>query len=1008
MKEELWDIWESGQFVGNTKPVTRAIIQKATVQEHGTYRSLIFGQTQPWYEIPNIKTVQIDQRHQSEAASMTLTFLNQVPIDPLANLDLDAAGTTAGPSVREMKDLAQPGYYTFRRGITPESIPRFGHGVDPIWVDMFIPNRLIRTFQGYGSNEEVQAWEDENLVMTGTWLIDKVEYSADGDIVLQCRDLAKLLIEQRLYPPIVPLMHYPLEFCADYIESTTETFTTTTGTTTAAITGANVASKIASGWDSSVAPWYGHNGAVYGHRASHAFDGNNASYWLSVGNSGPNQVWSYEWIGANTKGEPVNQVYFKPKWGGYVCYVAVLEGGVWQGSSTVPYGYNSGPAKPNGSNKKYVKKVTIPKSEAWVTIDLPRTYNAQQVWLIFTNLAHSGLGTYPYRAAVYEMQVRHYTPATDTTVTTEEIKEVEYLVQGNITDYTDIVKVLAAWSGFYWPYGAPTDPLLDGWKNSIFGADTLQFPTGNDPVIGRVWGDFAYSGAYPVEPPCIPASFWDNKSVMDGINQLKEILGFICYIDATGGIVWRMPNIWKTGNFITGYGFIGDDSVRNIDETKVLIDYGVTIDDNNLRSEIIVVSADDPTLHTAIQPGFAQGEVVPSAVDPQGDLALLGGQQRIMLVPNYPFISQEEVDKFAYLTSLWIHWSYRKGKFRIPGNPAFEPDDQVRIYERVTEESYVHYIQGVRSIMDLDKGTWYLDVDTHWLGNGPDDTWVVNTYADMPPALFAYLVAIGAINTDGEEGTLPPGFDPDFVIPDFEDEVPRLDEDLEQLFPDPPEILYPYDDSWSDEDIANQGDGWVTSPGPAGGGSVNSRSEAWRYQFWGARGSDLTTITFMHKWQSVYGSLPPSEVPKWTHVNQASTVKTTVPKATAAAYLLLAQLLAAQNYNVFKGDAFAGVDRKIANTNTYSAHAWGLAIDINPKFDGTYNDCCSTAWSSWLARPHSAAFYAAAQQITDRIRTKSSNTRVFGWGGYWKTKKDYMHFEVVATRAQCLEGVYLS
>ncbi len=1013
--EEKWDLWTAGNFATPNQPVTRATISKSVVRKYGPWRSLVWGQSQPHYEIPNIKTVTLDNRHQGDAATMTLTLLNQVEPDPLLNLDEPHAGTIQSggasiPTRRELKDLAHPGFYSFRRGITPSSLEKWGHGADPIWVDMFIPNRVIRTFQGYGSDGAVNAWDDTKLTLTGTWLIDTVSYSTDGIITITCRDSAKLLIEQRLYPPIVPTSQYPIDFCATEVITTTETYEVIDKEGQAEVVGTNVARHMSSslGWDSSSAPWYGYNASVYGHRASHAFDGNGSSYWLSVGNSGPNKVWSFEWIGADTKGEPIRQVRFRPKWGGYVCYVAVKENGKWQGSNRVPYGHTSEPAYPNGSNKLYVKKVNIPRNENWFTIDLGRTYNADQVWLIFTNLANSGLGTYKYRAGVIEMEVMAFTPALEEVVREEE-RDVETIIPGNINDYTDMVKILAAWAGFYWPYGQ-SDPILRFWEEDLVDSEQDGILDNLPANSGRVWGDFAYSGAFPVEPACIPASFWDNKSVMDAINQIKEILGFIVYVDAGGALVWRMPNIWRSGNFITGKGYIGVDSVRDVDEKQVILDYGVQIDDASLRSEIIVV-AKDPTLHTAIQPGFVVGETtesnsdptgqIPSAVAPQGDLALLGGQDRIMLVPNYPFISQEEVDKFAYLISLWIHWSYRKGKFRIPGNAAFEPDDQVRIFERVTSESYIHYLQGVKSVMDLDAGTWFLDVDTHWLGNGPDETWVVNTYNDMPPALYEYLVGIGAIDEAGDPSKLPEG-DYEFVIPEFPDEVERLDEHLETLFPDPPTISYPYDDSWSDTDIANDiGNNYVTDPGPTGGGTVNSKSQQWRYQFWGSRGSDLTTITFMSKWFSIYNNLPAADVPKNTHLGQAATCKTTVPRASAAAYLLMGELLADEGYNVYSCTAFAGTGRLIAGTSIYSSHAWGLAIDINPNI----NERNNVAWSTWLARSKSPDLYAAAKNITQRIRTKSSNTRVFGWGGYWRNNKDYMHFEVIATRSQLLQGV---
>lgn len=997
MDETKWDLWNSGQFVGDNAPVTRAIIQKAVVKKYGPWRSLLFGQDEFNYEIPNIKTVSIDRRHQSDAATMSLTFLNQVVADPDANLDQDYTGGTSGPTRRELKDLARPGYYTFRRGITPESFPRWGHESDAIWQDMLIPNRVIRTFQGWGSDGAPNAWNDSNLILTGTWLIDRVEYSTAGTITVHCRDAAKLLIEQRLYPPIIPVGQYPLEFCAEHTVTTTETYTEETGEFQEAVAGENVVKRRPSGWDSSVAPWYGRNGSVYGHRASHAFDGNTASYWLSVGNSGPNQVWSFEWIGGVTNGEPINQVRLKPKWGGYVAYVAVKVNGVWQGNNTVPYGYNSEPAYPNGSNKRYVKKVNIPKSEDWFTIDLPETYNAEEVWVIFTNLQYSGLGTYPYRAAVYEFEVRHYTPEKNTIVKEEKTRELEEIIPGNIDDYTDIIKVLAGWSGFYWPYGQ-SDPIIRDWEEDLAQSaeDKIQDAVENEQgTSGRIWGDFAYSGAFPVDPPCIPASFWDNKSVMDGINQIKEILGFICYVDATGGLVWRMPNIWRTGNFISGVGFVGNDSIRDIDETKVLMDYGVTVDDTALRSEIIIVSADDPTLTSAIQPGFASGETIPSATDPQGDLALLGGQERTLLVPNYPFVSQDEVDKFAYLISLWIHWSYRKGRFRIPGNPAFEPDDQVRIYERVTEESYIHYIQGIRSEMNMDTGTWYLDVDTHWLGNGPDETWVINSYDEMPPALYAYLRAIGEISEDHDPTDLPDDFF-EYTPPDLPEDIPRITDDFSHLFPELPDIVF-VDDSVPDLDIPP---GYIAPPSATGGGTVNSRGEQWKYSYWGNRGSDIVSITFMYKWQTVYGTS--GSAPSNTHAGQTRTVRSNVARAAVPAYLLLAKFLADEGYNVTSAGAYN--NRYINGTTIWSSHAWGLAIDINPSV----NECCSTPWSTWIARPTSPDLYSAAQNVTQRIRTRLSGARVFGWGGYWNSKKDYMHFEIICTKQQILEGVIVT
>jgi D-alanyl-D-alanine carboxypeptidase len=83
--------------------------------------------------------------------------------------------------------------------------------------------------------------------------------------------------------------------------------------------------------------------------------------------------------------------------------------------------------------------------------------------------------------------------------------------------------------------------------------------------------------------------------------------------------------------------------------------------------------------------------------------------------------------------------------------------------------------------------------------------------------------------------------------------------------------------------------------------------------------------------------------------------------------------------------------RYVAGTNSWSEHAFGRAIDINPvenpyvASDGTVN-------------PRKGASY------TDRSRHKKgmihsgdSTVRAFGrvgwsWGGYWRSSKDYQHF----------------
>jgi hypothetical protein len=997
--EEMWDTWTAGRFVGKTRPVTRAVVAKRLLKKDGDspWRSLMFLQDPESMEIPNIKTVEIDRRLGSDAATMSMMIANVEP--PTAQDNLDETHGGSGPTKRELKDLGKPGVYSFRRGVATadgQTNP-WGHDVNA-WVDMLIPNRVIYTFQGYGTNGAGLPQLDTNLVLTGIWLIDKVDYRSNATIHIQCRDAGKLLIEQRLYPPIIPIDNYPLEFCADHIQKDTVTRTETTTTGVPEKLGPNVARYITSGWPSSNAPWVsGNDGAMYGHRARDAFDGNESTYWLSMGNNGPNELWSFEWIGANCRGEPVNQIRFKQKWGGYRVYIGVKENGKWRGSSVVPYGYWTSPAAPNGSNIRYIKTFTTARNNNWITVDLDRVYNADEIRVVFTNLAYSGLGRNPYRAAVYELRAHHFQPSTVKTVTTEFTDEIETFVPGNANDYVDIVKLFLAWSGWFWPQDSVADPLLEDW-----------YPGSN----GRVWGDFFYSGAFPVDPPCIPPSYWDNKSVMDGINQIKEILGYVFYMDPGGAAIFRPPNIWKTGNFIQGVGYVGQDSLREVSEENVLIDYGVTIDDENLRSEIIAVSADDPSVYGVFRPGFASGETIPSAVgadEATSDLALLGGQQRPMLVPDYPFgtaddpTAQASVEKFAYLTSLWIHWSYRKSKFRIPGMPAFGPDDQVRIFERTTSETYVHYIQGVRSAMDLDAGTWIMDIDTHWLGNGPDSEWVVST-KDMHPALFAYLRSIGQIPDEVEDDqNLWPDDWFDYELPDIKVDPIIVEDEYGNLFPLPPDLQWPgnidfeSDDDYPDyvEPPTSGGGGSSGGTGGTSGGTVLNCSNTAMWKYWApsgpynqypSQGGGCNTSMFVYyTWMN-----------SSSHAAQTESIVLRIDKRGIPGWRALRYWIAHYNFRVKKSQTGSYSCRAIKNgtgVNKWSNHSWGTAADVN------YTDY-PIGRRIYSGDP----LYNIGVRAESSIRLMSTGGPVFVWGNKW-SNPDPMHFQICAPAAEVVKGV---
>lgn len=993
----LWYTWEQGKFYGANKPHARVVVSKtALTTSNDLFRTLLFSNVygDQFYEVPqaNLKTLSRNHRVGTDAATMTLVLRNAGPIVVEEDLDQAYDGSSTSPTKRELQEQGEPGKYTYRRGVSSDGSRANPWGYAPTeFVDLFLPNRVIRTFEGYGTDGAEYPWDDDNLVLSGTWLIDRVQMNATGDMTVECRDLAKLLIEQRLYPPIVPLDSYPINFCSD--STTTDVIpgtTTTTTTSTPETIGPNVARHSTEAWDSSAAPWYGYNASVFGHRASHAFDEQYTTFWISMRNSKPSEDWSYEWLDLICGGEPINLVQLRPWVGGYTLYVGIMEDGVWQGSATVPYNRNANPAYPNGSDIKYVKKINMPAGEEWFGIDLDRIYNADKVRLVFTDLQWFGrIANGDYRAGVYDANAFGYTPAgVETTVTENPEEEVIVDVPGNIDDYTEIIKLFLAWSGFYWP------------QDGSFEDDPLFLKDEWGAKGGRVWGDFFYSGAYPVEPPCIDPAYWDNKSVMDAINQVKEILGFIGYVDNTGGFIWRPPNIWANGNYVTGLGYRGESSIPIVEERNLLLDYGVTVDDASLRSEIVVVSSDDPTVHGSYSPGYASGEESPTSLESFGtiaddqivtDLSLLAGQQRVMLVPDYPFgqglddeqAARAELEKFAYLVSLWIHWSYRKGRVKIPANPALDVDDQIRIYEAKTSETYIHYILSQNVSLDFETGVYTADLETHWLGNGPEASWhmFVN---DLPPALLAYLcqqeIMTGAIcgdeNTEGSSTPWSPGSLPD--VPDTPIQVPRTPPELELPLPSQPSVI-PIPPG--DPDPEEGGETIQDPPSGSNPGSVTNCSPEFFNAYWPATGPDVAYSSNAGKF--------------WFRGANGTQSDCILDVRTFAAFRLLSDIFIEKGVEVHY--ASGKVFKYIAGTNIRSNHCWGVACDVNSR---------PLVWGKSI-HDHPAAIRNAYLQIASRanaIKTMNGKT-VFKWGQYFSNKPDPMHWQVCVKASDIAGGV---
>ena len=291
--QEIWD--RGGPFIGSDKPCSRVTVEpdwylNATpgktwgTSKRGRYRWFQHADLsqQNETELPNIKSVQITRSIDQDAATAVVILYNQW-------MNLNGVDGYAG-------QLGQPGYFTFNRGQSPDSQSRWNQETND-WENILIPNALLRTYQGFGGHDVTipEALTAGNLILTGCWLIDTVEVGTDGTLTVSCRDMAKLLIEQQLWPPLIPRRFYPLRYCRYRYETKTisnrEQFRTIKANRRATY-GDCGGPSAHSGSD----VWYGTNAAVHGHRPSDAFDDNHDSYWLSVGNSQPSKPYAVEWI----------------------------------------------------------------------------------------------------------------------------------------------------------------------------------------------------------------------------------------------------------------------------------------------------------------------------------------------------------------------------------------------------------------------------------------------------------------------------------------------------------------------------------------------------------------------------------------------------------------------------------------------------------------------------------------------------------------------------------------
>ncbi len=500
---------------------------------------------------------------------------------------------------------------------------------------------------------------------------------------------------------------------------------------------------------SSNAFYVGHS-PVFGHEPEHAFDGRQDTYFLSVGNISPAAGFAYEWVQGSMTGRTVVGVRFTTVKKNYTAYISVFAGGRWisfNPGDVIRYNPNLPPSH-NGANIPFAAKVNVP-SEAEVRVTFKRPIpGATKIRITLNNLQDFNVGRYEFRGAVRELVAVTQAPGAGggrerpivdvspdvnpVTYTKDHPPRVEVgagATPGKYFDYTDLVKLFCAWGGFHWPNNAHM-LKCDGTKVAYdFGPGPYGLPKMIDPVLGeddgRVWGDFENTGTGGVAD--LTSDTWDKKSLLDAIIYVREIIGFLFFIDETGGAVWRTPNIWTVGNDVATLTKqprrVSDMLV--LDEASNLLDLSVQLSSRNVRERIFITNTDGTA--AALAQGYNPNPI---------------GLRRVGGWTDQNFKDNREATRMADRIAIRQLMTYRENTVVIAGYPALQVNDQVQIYERVANEGWVHYVNSISSDNDMETGEWTYSLTTTWLGSEPGATWIFHP-DDLSDELKDWLDEVG-------------------------------------------------------------------------------------------------------------------------------------------------------------------------------------------------------------------------------------------------------------------------
>lgn len=754
----IWELWQQGgPFVGDNRPTGRVTVEpdwylhdaydvattEASKLPFRWFQRIDNSQTE--VEVPNIRTITIERSLDSDAATCEIAMFN-TEMEP----NESGSGTVLG----------RPGHFTWREQ-TLTGVARWGSS-DSDWADILVPEAMLRTYQGFGDPSKAleDALADGDVILTGLWLIDDVDVGSDGLLHMKCRDMAKLLIEQPLYPPFVPPSKYPLVYerwhktpfyygavpvydSTDPVEFSPDPLEGPKFITDIAMSSDNKGYWLV-GTDGGVfaygVPFYGSRGGAADLDASPmvgiAADPLGRGYWLCSADGGVfafGEAGFYGSMHGETLAAPITKIVAHPSGRGY--WLLGEDGGV----------FAFGTATFEGS---------LPDTEGYEVVDMACTPTGDGYWLVDSRggiFAYGDAGFYGNFLDMSSNQTVSIAAVPDGTGYWVTRKNGDVSPFGSaasvgangpwVWDNSERVLndpifamsaapqgqgyVLVGGDGGVFSFG--TAPFWGSLPGSFAGIDTtegnytdymqivkdvllwagwLAYGTGADDV----YGNLETTGAWAEDQ--LPADMFDKKPAIDPINQIKEVVGYHFWIDDEGAARFEWPNWYSVGNRMD----TGERTrfIPEIDERVQLTDARARFSGKNWRSEIIITTH-EPTA------GFETTKTTRYRL-PETTPDLNRGIHRPAMWTNENFTNADEQQKMAELVGLHILRSLRQDRVVAVANPAIQINDQVRLFERNAAETYIHYVRGITTEQDLDAGTYVMNLVTNWLADDPTAT----------------------------------------------------------------------------------------------------------------------------------------------------------------------------------------------------------------------------------------------------------------------------------------------